>query len=67
MRIPKAFAEQARVKKGTPVRLTLEKGRMVVAPLRREEISLKKLLTRVTRKNIHSEMDWGTPVGNEIW
>ena len=66
LRIPKAFAEQARVKKGTAVSLTLEKGRMVVAPLRAEEMSLKKLLAKVTSANVHPETEWGPAVGKEI-
>ena len=66
LRIPKAFAEQARVKKGTAVSLTLEKGRMVVAPLRAGEMSLKKLLAKVTPENIHPETEWGPSVGKEI-
>jgi antitoxin MazE len=66
LRIPKAFAEQARVKKGTAVTLTLEKGRMVVAPLRTGQISLKTLLAKVTPENIHPETEWGPSVGKEI-
>ena len=66
LRISKAFGEQAGLNKGTIVRLTLEKGRMVVAPLRKEEISLKKLLAKVTRKNVQPETDWGVPLGKEI-
>lgn len=66
LRIPKAFAEQAQVRKGTAVNLTLEKGRLVVAPVRAKASSLKKLLARVTPDNIHSETDWGQPVGKEV-
>ena len=67
LRIPKAFAEQTGVKKGTQVRLTAEKGRMIVTPLRADEVSLKKLLAQVTPRNIHSETDWGPPMGKELW
>ena len=44
LRIPKAFAQQANMKRGTAVSLTLEKERLIVAPLRAEASSLKKLL-----------------------
>ena len=67
LRIPKVLAQQARVKKGTFVNLTLQRGRMIVAPLREEQITLKKLLTKVTSENRHRETDWGRPVGKEIW
>jgi antitoxin MazE len=65
LRIPKAFAEQAKVKKGTPVRLTLEKGKLVMVPLSGKELTLKQLLAKVKPENIHCETDWGSAVGKE--
>jgi antitoxin MazE len=67
LRIPKAFAEQAKMRKGTAVNLTLDKGRLVVAPFPKQELSLKQLVAKVTAENIHSETDWGAPVGRETW
>ncbi len=67
LRVPKAFAEQTRIRKGSLVRLTVEKGRMLVTPLENEKLSLKKLLAKVTPENIHPETDWGPPVGKEVW
>jgi len=67
LRIPKAFAQQTKVKKGSRVRLAVVKGRMVVTPVARERISLKSLLAKVTPENIHPETDWGPPVGKEFW
>jgi antitoxin MazE len=67
LRIPKVFAQQARMRKGTSVNLTLQRGRMIVAPLPMEEMTLKKLLAKVTTENIHRETDWGQPLGKEIW
>ena len=61
------FAQQTDVKKGTRVRLAAEKGRMIITPLKEDELSLKKLLANVTPQNIHAETDWGAPVGKEIW
>ena len=54
------------MKKGTTVSVTLEKERLIVARLRPEEASLKKLLAKVTPENIHSETDWSQPMGKEI-
>ena len=67
LRIPKAFARQTNVKKGSRVQFTVEKNRMVVAPIVSKEISLKSLLAKVTPDNIHPETDWGKPMGKEIW
>jgi antitoxin MazE len=67
LRIPKAFARQTKVKKGSRIQLTVEKGRMVVAPIVSREVSLESLLAGVTPENIHPETDWGKPRGKEIW
>lgn len=67
LRIPRAFVQQAKVKKGSPVRVTVKEGRMIVTALETEELSLKKLLAKVTAQNIHPETDWGPPMGKEVW
>ena len=67
LRIPKAFAHQARVKKGSAVTLSVEKGRMVMKPLHRRKYTLEELVSKITPKNRHSETDWGKPRGKEIW
>jgi len=67
MRIPKAFAQQAKVKKGSCVRFTVEKNRLVIEPVEKTKITLASLLARVTPENIHPETDWGKPMGKEIW
>ena len=67
LRIPKAFAQQAKVKKGSRVRFTVEKNRLVIEPVEKEKITLKSLLAGVTPENIHPETDWGKPMGKEIW
>ena len=67
LRIPKAFARQTKVKKGSRIQLTVEKGRLLITPVVSKEISLESLLAKVTPENIHPETDWGKPVGKEIW
>ena len=67
LRIPRALVQQTKVRKGSPVRVTVQRGRMVVTALETEELSLKKLLAKVTPQNIHPETDWGLPVGKEVW
>ncbi len=67
LRIPKAFARQTKVKKGSRVRLVVERGRMIVTPVTTGKVTLKSLLAKVTPENIHPETDWGKPMGKEIW
>ncbi|MHB8523574.1 MAG: AbrB/MazE/SpoVT family DNA-binding domain-containing protein [Limisphaerales bacterium] len=66
LRIPKAFAEQTKMRKGTPVTLVVEKGRVIVTPSEGKEISLKRLLAKVTPENLHPETNWGPLRGREI-
>lgn len=67
VRIPKPLAEDAEVTEGTVLNLAVSKGRVVATPIRKEKLSLKQLLARVDKKNIHMDVDFGSPVGREIW
>ncbi len=67
LRIPKAFAEQTRIRKGSPVSLTVKSGRVIMKPLKRRKYTLRELVSKITPQNRHPETDWGRPVGREIW
>lgn len=67
LRIPKPFAEDADVKEGTVVDLSVSEGRLVAAPLRKKKVTLEQLLAKVNRRNLHGEVDSGPPVGRESW
>ena len=67
VRIPKSFAEEARVGVGSPVDLSVEKGHLIVRRVPAPSYRLRDLLARVTRKNLHEEITWGDPVGREVW
>jgi antitoxin MazE len=65
LRIPKPFAGDADVREGTELDLVVSEGRLVATPVRRRRASLRQLLSRVTPKNLHGEVDSGPPVGRE--
>jgi antitoxin MazE len=67
LRIPKAFAEQTKVKKGSRVNITLKGGRVIVEPVKRRKYTLQQLVSKITPGNRHSETNWGKPEGKEIW
>ena len=66
VRIPKPLAEDADVKEGTVLNLAVSEGKVVATPVERKKLSLKQLLAKVTRKNLHGEVDSGPSVGREI-
>jgi antitoxin MazE len=67
LRIPKPFAQEAEVREGSVVQLSVMEGRLVAAPLRVRKVRLKDLLARITKTNRHDEVDSGPAVGREVW
>ena len=67
VRIPKPLAEDADMKEGTVLNLAVSEGKVIAVPVRKKKLSLKQMLAQVTRKNLHAEVDSGSPVGREIW
>lgn len=67
VRIPKPLAEDAEVREGTVLNLAVSEGKIVATPLRKQKVSLKQLLAKVNKKNLHAEVDFGPSVGREIW
>lgn len=67
LRIPKPFAIEAKLVDRTEVDLIITNGKLVVTPAAQTTQSLKDLLSRVTNRNLHQEVDTGTPVAREAW
>jgi antitoxin MazE len=67
LRIPKSFAEEAGVKDGSDVDISLEEDRIVIRPLKRERYHLSNLLSQVRDDNLHDEISTGDAVGREAW
>lgn len=66
VRIPKAFAAQARLQEDSQVEISVDGDTIVVTPLRREW-QLDDLVNAITKANSHREHDWGGRVGTETW
>ncbi len=67
VRIPAAVMQAARLELDEPVDVREESGRIVIEPMRRKEYDLAGLLKGITRRNVHPEIDFGKPVGEEAW
>ena len=66
LRIPKGLAEDARLHSGSPVELKVVGGRLVISAIGQERFTLRELLSKVTKKNIHGETFAGPRRGKEI-
>jgi antitoxin MazE len=67
LRIPSAFAKNARIQPGSRVDVAEVKGKLVITLLEADEPTLEMLLAEVTPENIHQEIATGKAVGNEAW
>ncbi len=67
LRIPKAFAVEANLRKGAVVDVSEEGGKIILTPVKEQKITLEGLLSGVTKANIHREVSTGKRVGKEIW
>jgi antitoxin MazE len=65
LKIPKTFAKEIGLKKGTKVKMSLVKGKLVIQPA--GKASLKALVDQITPDNSYEEMDFGSTEGCEVW
>ncbi len=61
LHIPKPFAEEARVKQGTVVDLSVAEGRLIAAPVHRRRFFLSRLLAGVTQDKLRGPGAVGSP------
>jgi antitoxin MazE len=66
VRIPKTVLQQVRMEEGDQVEIRVEAGRITLEPLS-PQFTLESLVSAITRDNQHQELDWGKPVGKEVW
>ena len=67
LRIPKAFADTAKIENDSVVDVSFVNGQIVIKPIIPEKMTLEQLLSGVTENNIHREIDTGDAVGSEAW
>ncbi|MCA1653288.1 MAG: AbrB/MazE/SpoVT family DNA-binding domain-containing protein [Sphingomicrobium sp.] len=67
VRIPASVSAALGLKEDDQVELRSEDGKLIIERVQDGEITLERLLAKVTPENIHAEFDWGPAVGKEIW
>ncbi|MEO8275135.1 MAG: AbrB/MazE/SpoVT family DNA-binding domain-containing protein [Thermoanaerobaculia bacterium] len=67
LRIPKPFADEVGLEEQGEVELTLVRGTLVIRPILPPAFTLEGLLSGVTKRNRHDEVESGAPVGREVW
>ncbi len=67
VRLPKGIADSQSLKAGSRVLLVETKTGIAIKVLKKQRLTLRDMLKRVTKDNLHSELDFGASRGNEAW
>lgn len=69
LRLPKRVLEDARISVGDDIDVTTRDGVIIIAPVRRVrgKRNLQELVSRIPKNYETAEIDWGEPVGREVW
>ena len=67
LRVPKPLLEQFGLGEGSTVALRVENGRLIIEPERKRRLTMSELLEGITPDDRPELVDWGPPVGREVW
>lgn len=67
VRIPAAVMAAASLSVDQSVEVTAEGGRVIIEPVTTPVYDLDQLLDQMTPETFHQEVDFGPPVGQEVW
>ncbi|MBI3575106.1 MAG: AbrB/MazE/SpoVT family DNA-binding domain-containing protein [Gammaproteobacteria bacterium] len=71
VRIPRSIAQKVGLRPGDALTIEVREGRIVLVPPGKTGpipyYRLEDLLKGVTRRTRHAEIDFGPPVGREVW
>ena len=69
LRLSRRVLEDVQISVGEEVDVAVRDGTIVVAPIKRVRgrYSLRRLVARIPKEYRAKELDWGKPVGKEVW
>ena len=66
LRIPKMIGSDLNLEDGTEVELSVQDGSIIITPVS-SKYELEDLIRGITAENRHTETNWGSPRGDEVW
>lgn len=66
VRIPSYIVKKAGLHSGDVVEVTLLEEGVLIKPTQKKHL-LEQLLAGITEDNLHSETEWGSVEGHEVW
>ena len=69
LRLSKALLADAGIDVGDDVNVVVRDGTLVITPVRRVRggHDLRELVRRIPKNHERKELEWGPPVGREVW
>ena len=65
IRIPNLIVREFSLKNGSVVNIKDNGNEIIIKPVKKSRLS--EMLDKIDDQNLHQEVDWGKPVGKEIW
>lgn len=69
LRLPRHILEDANISIGDDVDVSVKGGEIIISPVKRihGKYKLQDILSRIPKDYVPEEIDWGKPVGKEVW
>lgn len=67
VRIPASIMAAASLSIDQPVDVREENGKIVIEPIQPPLYDLAEMIARMTPDTFHDDVDFGVPVGDEVW
>jgi antitoxin MazE len=67
VRIPSSVVQDLGLSENSSVQIFSNGIIATIQPKKRKKINLDELVAAITPDNIHKEVNWGRPVGKEVW
>jgi antitoxin MazE len=67
IRLPQSLMAQLNLRVDEEVEIRLVEDRLILSPVKKPKYTLEELLSQVTPESLHDEIDFGKPVGKEVW
>jgi len=65
--IPFVIVNELSLREGLYVNIQNNKSEIIIEPAKSNSYNLDDMLSTITEDNLPDLVEWGTPVGNEIW
>ena len=67
IRIPSQVARDLGLTNDSLIEITSDGTMATIKRNKRSRLSLDELVKNITPENVHSEINWGVPIGKEVW